>query len=57
MTASISATEQIRSRAWFLHTEFHVAGHPQIADISTKQIIPEYVRNIIAAALPISTST
>ncbi len=52
MTASISTTEQIRSRAWFLHAEFHVAGHPQIADIPTKRIIPEYVRNIIAARAP-----
>jgi hypothetical protein len=52
MTASISTTEQIRSRAWFLHAEFHVAGHPQIADILTKRIIPEYVQNIIAARAP-----
>ncbi len=48
MQASLSTTEQIRSRAWILHAEFHVAGHPQIADIQTEQIFPEYVRNIIA---------
>jgi hypothetical protein len=47
-----SATEQLRSRAWFLHAEFHVAGHPQIVDIPSKRIIPEYVRNIIAARAP-----
>jgi hypothetical protein len=49
MQASLSATEQKRSRAWILHAEFHVAGHPQIADIQTEQIFPEYVRNIIAS--------
>ena len=48
MQVSLSATEQIRSRAWFLQAEFHVAGHPQIADIQTEKIFPEYVRNIIA---------
>ena len=48
MQVSLSATEQIRSRAWFLQAEFHIAGHPQIADIQTEQIFPEYVRNIIA---------
>jgi hypothetical protein len=39
--------EQIRSRAWLLHAEFHVAGHSQIADIRTRQIFPDYVRRII----------
>jgi hypothetical protein len=48
MQASLSTTEQKRSRAWFLHAEFHVADHPQIADIQTEQLFPEYVQNIIA---------
>ena len=48
MQATLSATEQKRSRAWFLHADFHVACHPQIVDIQTEQIFPEYVQNIIA---------
>ncbi len=53
MTASLlSVTEQLGSRAWFLHAEFHVACHTQIVDIATKRIISEYVQNIIAACAP-----
>jgi hypothetical protein len=52
MTAILIATEPLRSRAWFLHAEFHVAGHPQIVDILAKLIIPEYVQIIIAARAP-----
>jgi hypothetical protein len=48
MQSSLSATEQKRSRSWFLHSDFHVAYHPQIADIQTEQIFPEYVQNILA---------
>ncbi len=52
MTAGLSATEQLQSRAWFLHAEFHLACHPQIVDIQTERIIPEYVQNIIASRVP-----
>jgi hypothetical protein len=48
----LSTTEQLRSRAWILHAEFHVACHTQIVDLATKRIISEYVRNIIAARAP-----
>jgi hypothetical protein len=51
MTASLTATE-LRSQAWFLHAEFHVASHQQIVDITAKRIIPEYVQNIIATRAP-----
>ena len=47
-----SATEQLRSRAWFLHAEFHLAGHPQLVDIQSERIIPEYVQRIIATRAP-----
>ncbi len=52
MTASLTATEQLRSWAWFLHAEFHVAGHPQIVDIQTEGMIPEYIQKIIATRAP-----
>ncbi len=56
MTASLTATEQLRSLAWFLHAEFHVSGHPQIVDIQTERMIPEYVQKIIATRAPFGRS-
>ncbi len=44
MTASSSAQEQIRSRAWLLHVEFAVVGRLQIANNQTNQIFQEYVQ-------------
>ena len=42
-------TNQTRSRAWILHAEFDVAGHPRLADIRTDTLFPEYVRECFDA--------
>jgi hypothetical protein len=44
MTRRFTSEKQIRSRAWHLHAEFDVAGHPLLADIQTDKLFPEYVR-------------
>jgi hypothetical protein len=49
MTPSSSSEEFVWSRAWLLHAEIAVTGHPQIANIQTDQILPEYVSTMFGA--------
>jgi hypothetical protein len=49
MTTSSSSDEHVRSRAWLLHAEIAVTGHPWIANIQTDQILTEYVSTMFGA--------
>ncbi len=52
-TGSSSATDprasERRARAWYLFAQFDVVKHPRLVNTDKDQILPEYVREIIAA--------
>ena len=52
-TGSSSATDprasERRARAWYLFAQFDVVMHPRLVNSDTYQILPEYVREVIAA--------
>jgi hypothetical protein len=52
-TGSSSATDprasERRARAWYLFAQFDVVMHPRLANSDKDQVLPEYVREVIAA--------